>query len=345
MTAMQLRYGARAYASEAAEEMLESNAELAERHGQGGFTVWQDFLTQRVTDLATAVEFDEPSMFASEVGWLYSTLSARGVSLADARFALECLSRTLERELSSGAWGDVEPSIGAAMATEPSSMTPSSRIGERQSEETLSREFLTAVLSGDAISATEMILNAFVGGTDAGVLYERVMLPVQAELGTLWQRGELGIADEHIATEVVRGAMTALWQTAAEGSAKRASVIVGSVAGDRHDAGVRAAAQLLDIAGFRGVCIGCDVPAEEFAFAAVRFEAIGAVVSATMTQHLPRVRHTVVALREAIPELRIIVGGPAFGMDAAMASRLAEKVGADAFADRPTVAATLLGAG
>ena len=53
--------------------------------------------------------------------------------------------------------------------------------------------------------------NAYRGGIEAEVLYERVMLPVQAEVGTLWQNGELGIADEHVATELIRASMTALW--------------------------------------------------------------------------------------------------------------------------------------
>ncbi len=199
-------------------------------------------------------------------------------------------------------------------------------------------------MSGDASASINAVLEAYACGTEASTLYERVILPVQAEIGTLWQRGDIGIADEHVATELIRMVMMVLWHRATGGHVSGPAVIVGSVAGDHHDAGVRAAAHILDISGARGVCLGSDVPTEEFAVAAARFDARAVIVSASMSVQLPKVRRTASIVKEAFPELRVVVGGPAFGMEDSVAAGLATKLGADAYARTPTAAASLVGA-
>lgn len=213
--AVQLRSGARAFASAAAEELLESNPAIEERHGSGAFSMWQTFLTQRVTELATAVELDEPGLFTNELNWLYTTLSAREISADDVRAAVACLGGSLEAELASRAWEVVRPSIEHAATSEPMGTEPASEVDPETQR--LVERFLKATLGGDASAATGLVLGAFRDGMRAEDLFERVMLPVQAEIGTLWQHGKLGIADEHVATELIRASMTALWLEATGG--------------------------------------------------------------------------------------------------------------------------------
>ena len=340
--ATQLRSGARAFASAAVEELLALTPEIEELHGSGAFTMWQTFVSQRISELATAVELDEPALFTNELSWLYSTLTARAVSPEDVQVAVACLGRSLESELAAKSWEVVRPSIEHAMACEPMGVEAETRLGAEDAEPGLAASFLKATLGGESSEAIGLVLNAYRGGMEAEVLHERVMLPVQAEVGTLWQNGELGIADEHVATELIRASMTALWLEATGGKVEGPTVVVGSVTGDQHDSGVRAASYLMDIDGLRGICLGCDVPAEEFATAAVRFEAVAAVVSASMSVHLPRVKQTVATIKAGLPGFRVVVGGPAFSMGEEIASRLASKLGADAYARTPTAAAMLI---
>lgn len=338
----QLRAGARGYASGAAEALLEAAPEINDRFGSGGFAMWHGFLTQRVAELATAVELDEPSLFAGEVEWLFSSLPERAVSMDHVRLAIECLGAALEEELPSRSWPLVEAAFSQGAAIERAPDQADSRVCGDDALAQLGRTFLRAALDGDSSRCVAIALDGFREGVAPGSLYERVILPAQAEIGTLWQLGKIGIADEHIATELIRATMTVLWHEATGGVVSGPAVVVGSVTGDQHDTGVRAVAQVLDISGLRGICLGCDVPAEEFAVAANRFSATAAIVSASMSVHLPRVKQTVALLLGAVPGLRVLVGGPAFGMDPAMGARLAEKMGSHGFAATPTAAASLV---
>ena len=338
----QLRSGARGYASGAAEDLLAELPEIGARHGSGAYFIWQGFLTQRIAELATAVELAESSLFTAELNWLYTTLASRQVEPAHVQRSIVCLGRTLKVELPETSWRIVEPTVEHAKHSEPMSTEIDSRLCSDSSERALAEEFLPSVLAGDTSTSISLIMDAYRAGTEASVLYEQVILPVQAEVGTLWQRGDIGVADEHVATELIRAVMTVLWHQATSGEVSGPAVVVGSVTGDQHDTGVRAATQILDINGARGICLGCDVPSEEFAVAAARFGASAVILSASMSVHLPRVKQTLQTVAAALPDVRLIVGGPAFGMADPIAAALAEKLGAHAYARTPTAAAALV---
>lgn len=336
--AMQLRAGARVFASAATELLLDSELSAQEKPVTGSYRLWHDFLSQRVKELATAVELDEVRLFTADVHWQYETLKARDVGADDIEASLRCLRAALEEELTPSAFGRVAPSLTAADAA-ITDLPTASRLECTGDCERLALSFLERVLQGRGVEAVALITGAASRGTPTRDLYERVLLVAQSELGTMWQYGEIGIAEEHAGTESVRAAMFALWQSSLAQDRGGPSVIVGSVSGDTHDSGVRAAAHLLDIAGCRATCLGADLPCEEFAIAAEQFEADAAVISATMTVHLPRISEACLAMRSARPRLRIVVGGPAFDRVCDLGDQLAKKLGADAFAPSPSAAA------
>lgn len=337
--AAQLRAGARAYAAGAAEHLLA-------RGGEGGgeeatsFALWQAFLAQRVLELGVAVELDEPTLFNSQLAWTETGFRARRMPSGELALALGSLAETLEQELPEFAWVLVRPILNQARDGAPAFEREPDRLGGDDPDHTLALRFLESVLRGETREAVDLVLDAFRRGSSIENLYERVLMPAQAEAGTMWHLGEIGVAEEHAATEIVRTAMSVLWHDAARTPGPGLRVVVGGVSEDRHDIGVRATAHLLELRGCRAVCLGADVPCDEFAQAIVDHEARVAVVSATMTVHLPRAGETIRALRGCTPEVRIIVGGPAFGP----APAVWRKLGADAHAASPREAATLVNA-
>lgn len=320
--ATQLRSGARAYAAGAAGALAEQGG------GDGSFALWHGFLTQRVLELAVAVEFDSPSLFAGEVSWSLVALEARSCSADETRAALRCLAASLEEDLPGSAWAEIQTILETAIreAARPTRQPDRLDVGDRFGGVAL--RFLEATLRGDARDAVDMLVGESRNGITIPDMYERVLMPAEAEIGMMWHRGEIGVAEEHAATETVRTGMSVLWHGGKRAEPNGDAVVVGAVADDRHDVGVRAASHLLELAGYRAACLGADVPAEEFTQAARDYEASAVVVSAMMGVHLPGAAETVRAIRAGAGEVRVIVGGPAFGL----AEGLASRVGADGHA-------------
>lgn len=96
------------------------------------------------------------------------------------------------------------------------------------------------------------------------VLFDQLLDPLMTEIGSLWHKGSLRVANEHVATAIVRTFLGALQQgtESAEGAPE---LIVTTPAGQRHELGALMVAVAASADGWRVSYCGCDLPAEEIA--------------------------------------------------------------------------------
>jgi methanogenic corrinoid protein MtbC1 len=89
-----------------------------------------------------------------------------------------------------------------------------------------------------------------------------VFTPCLVEVGAGWERGEIRVSTEHFASTFVRGRLMALLQSyPLHRGAPR--LVIGCVAGERHEIGSLMLALLLRRAGYRVEFLGPDVPAQD----------------------------------------------------------------------------------
>ncbi|MEO1479114.1 MAG: cobalamin-dependent protein [Bacteroidota bacterium] len=336
-----LRTGGRAIASHATESLLAAHPDAGDLFGKRAYRGWHDYLTQRVDELAAAVELGSESLFTRDITWSVAAFAARKVPTTTIAFGLEALGAAIFEDLPPNSVAAVQPILksGIEAARGEAVTIPRLTLGQPHGE--LAFAFLELVLQGKRQDAIDHVLQAFNAGTAVGELYEAVLLPVQSELGTMWHLGEVSVPEEHAATEAIRGAMSVLAHTArakSKPTPRPGAVLVGAVEGDRHDIGVRAVADLIEIAGHTAVYLGADVPTRDLVRACETFDTAAVVLSATLTVHAPVIAEAIRAIREA-GSYRVIVGGNAFGDD----DSLADRVGADAYAATPTKAVEFLG--
>ncbi len=324
--AAQLELGARGLGAGAAEKLLERD------DGAGSFAVWHGFYAERVLELSVGVALDEPALAAGGFSWSAAALTARGARALDASVVVGAMRDSLREDLAEDEWAVVSSvldRLGEAATDAPPTGIPRLKPDDDMKTEAL--RFLERTLAGEGRAAVDALLAMQRHGTPTRELFERVLMPAAAEMGTMWHLGEISVSEEHAATETVHAAISVLWHSATRDGDAGASVVVGAVSEDRHDIGVRATAALLELAGCRVASLGADLPAGDFVQAVRDYEAEAVVIGATLVTHLPRVVETIAALRAEKPGLRIVVGGPAL----AMAEGLAAKVGADALARSP----------
>lgn len=334
--------GARALASHAAEILLDEHPEAEAMFGRRAFRGWHDHLTQRLAELSASVAVGSPERFRRDVAWSVAAFAARRVPTQAVAHSIDALRVALADALSPEAMAAVTPLLDAGVAAAAEPPAPMQRLSPDQPLGGLALTMLEAVLSGERRRAIGLLTDAADAGTPVAELYEQVLLPVEAEIGTMWHLGEISIPEEHAATEATRSAMAVLCHRAAPAQTQPGTVLVGAVEGDRHDIGPRAVADLVELAGFRVICLGGDVPVRDLLQACSDFEATALILSATMTVHLPALAKAIDAVRvmqhEQERSLRIIVGGQAFASDPALSDRL----GANGYAASPRDAIGLL---
>jgi len=328
-----LRGSATAFAADAASRLLSEHPDCAARFGSSAQSTWKAHLTQRVHELAVAIQVGEPQLFAAQLDWSRVAFEAHRAPEDDLRASLEALLATLEEELPSTA--SIAPrTLRDALSVFDREPPRVERLNASTEHGRLALEFVERVLSGRRRRAIEGLVEAVDEGRctleDA---YEKVLLPVQTEVGAMWHLGEITISEEHSATDTTRSAMAVLAQRVPAPSDDAPCVIAAAVEGNTHDIAVRCAADFLEMAGIRSASLGADVPVEDLVKALKVFDSSALVLSVALTTHLNALARTVAAVRQAQngKAVRIVVGGRIFDE----APGLPAKLGADAYAPSP----------
>jgi DNA-binding transcriptional MerR regulator len=100
---------------------------------------------------------------------------------------------------------------------------------------------------------------------------EGIAIPLLREIGARWERGALRPNEEHAASAALRGVLARAQRPVGGGSAS--SLVLATPAGERHELGILMVALCAQEQGVRPLYLGCDLPADEIAHAALRVRA------------------------------------------------------------------------
>jgi MerR family transcriptional regulator, light-induced transcriptional regulator len=182
----------------------------------------------------------------------------------------------------------------------------------------LSRRYLDALRAADGGGAFRIAAGALREGMSVPQLYQRVLAPAMHEIGRLWEKGALTVADEHLATALTNRVLAALRPPvrieadaggAADGGQGRA--LLAAVEGEQHALGLRMAADILEDTGFEAIYLGGDVPTGALLRAIESFSPDLLVLSATMPSLALRLEEVATTARGAHPQLELLLGGQA----------------------------------
>jgi MerR family transcriptional regulator, light-induced transcriptional regulator len=179
---------------------------------------------------------------------------------------------------------------------------------------TLSRTYLDALRAADVAGAYKVASRALEQGMSLASLYQRVIAPAMHELGRLWEKGAITVADEHLATGVTHRVLAVLrppelLKLTLEPSSDRPRAMLAAVQGERHALGLRMAADLLEDRGYQVAYLGADVPTEALLQAIETLSPDLLGLSATMPESTRRLEHLVEAVRSEYPRLPLYFGG------------------------------------
>ena len=188
----------------------------------------------------------------------------------------------------------------------------------------LGRAYAAALLIGDEVAAEQAIRDAIDANLSTVVVDEQIIAPALWLIGDLWQRGEISIADEHLATEISLRVL-ALQREARRVVRSRGDhrVMLAAPSGERHVVALRMIGNLLRDAGYDVLMLGADVPANALALAARHHEPHVVCLSATMAGGGDQVLIAIHEIQQACPAAGFVLGGRG------LASRVRARPGID----------------
>ena len=198
------------------------------------------------------------------------------------------------------------------------------------SKEAIMEAAKQSIVEADEDMAMEALANAEAEGVDLVELLSKGYSAGMKELGDLFGMGEIFLPELIFATEVMKTVSTEI-EGKMDTSAvqKNGTLIIGTVEGDIHDIGKSIVASLVKTNGIEVIDLGREVPAKNFADAAIEQNADFVGSSALLTTTMTVQKDVEEALKEAgiRDKVKTMVGG------APVTNRWAEKIGADAYCE------------
>ena len=175
------------------------------------------------------------------------------------------------------------------------------------------RAYADALLAGDQVAAEIAIRESMDARLSRGQIDDEIITPALWLVGELWEKGELSVADEHLATEITLRVL-ALQREAQRTSRERGGhrVVLAAPRGELHVVALRMADNLLRDAGYEVAMLGADVPTDALAAFASRHKPGAVCLSATMPVRVDEVLGLARIVHTQWPAAAFVVGGAGF---------------------------------
>jgi len=191
------------------------------------------------------------------------------------------------------------------------------------------------LISGNIEEIKKLTQQALDGGTQAGEILGKGLLPGMDIVGQQFKACEMFIPEVLRSAKTMHAAMDILRPLLSESEmAGSGTLIIGTVEGDLHDIGKNLVAMMLEGAGFKVVNLGTDVKPQAFVEAAKEHKPNILGMSALLTTTMPKMGETINALKEAgiRDQIRVMAGGAPVTQD------FVDEIGADAYGSNAAAA-------
>jgi len=166
---------------------------------------------------------------------------------------------------------------------------------------------VASLLAFDRSAAEACVLPVSMSGH--AELLRSLYLPALRDVGEGWLAGHITVGQEHFASAFIRERMLAMLVSVGFGPPTGRRVLCACLPGERHEGGLLALAVRLTLRGFRVSWLGADVPVQDIADSAIRWNSELVCLSGSVAPD--RVEANTRAVRQALPErCLLVVGGP-----------------------------------
>lgn len=194
----------------------------------------------------------------------------------------------------------------------------------------LKNEFREAVLCSDHLACLKLAMSTVKTSADIEGFYLQVLQPVLYEVGTLWEKAKISVAQEHLASAIVSRVMASVHLVERTSIKSYGKAVIAASPNEYHEIGASMISDILEHDGWDVAYLGGNVPRADLLQYLCEFSPELLALSVTIPFNVNRVKEIIAAIRsdETLREIKVMVGGRAFNDN----EDLWQLVGADGFA-------------
>ena len=177
-------------------------------------------------------------------------------------------------------------------------------------ENKMQEKFFHALTNGNK-NAAQMIYDQFITSNNLGQFYRKIFIPTMTKIGDLWERKKLGVAAEHIASNVAQNLIKNISEKNKK-TGNNGNVLLTTPTGENHSIGCSVLESYLQNKGFTVYNLAPATPTRYVLDFLKSTKPDAIVVSITLTENLRSGQRLVSRLKQEEKNIPIYVGGQAF---------------------------------
>ena len=176
-------------------------------------------------------------------------------------------------------------------------------------------KFFSLLREGDARSCVTMAQEMVGSSESLQNFYLRILQPSMYKTGQLWERGEIGVAEEHLMSSIVTRVMTTLYNKLVP-SGKKGKAVITASPNEFHQIGAWMVSDFLEMDGWKVEFLGSDTPLPDLLDMLRSFKPDFVAISVTIAFNLEKAKEAITSIRKdpLLRDVKIMLGGQAFNL-------------------------------
>jgi len=282
--------------------------------------------------MSNVFRLNSVELLARVLPWVYSAYTARGFCLDYFQFVVDTFRQAVTDELGAELAAPIaavyagvreQHELIAALAKAKMSEVPREAMWLAHAT-----EFCEVLLAGDVRRALALTEQWVREPKDVPGFFQLVVTGAMIEIGHRWERGQISVAEEHLASSLVNRVMASLYPKIVQTAPWRGRAVVTCVVNEYHELGSRMFADLLELDGWDVRYLGTNTPVADLVALVEAHPVRLLALSVAMPFNLSEDATAITELRRlgaAVP--KILLGGRAFSL----APDLWREIGGDAY--------------
>jgi MerR family transcriptional regulator, light-induced transcriptional regulator len=168
-----------------------------------------------------------------------------------------------------------------------------------------------ALIAGCEEEAANLLISEYLRGTLLAQIFDELVASAMKQIGELWYLGKLSVAQEHLATRTIMGAVYKLRSVLPVSKERRGLLICCGVEGDFHELSPYLVKLVFENLGWEVINFGANTPLYSICDEVLRHLPDLICISATTIVELERTTRDYQEFRQKIAKLKIpvVIGG------------------------------------
>jgi MerR family transcriptional regulator, light-induced transcriptional regulator len=168
--------------------------------------------------------------------------------------------------------------------------------------------FTKAILKGDIQSVTELYTSSIQSKVDSLTFYESVVKPAMYRIGDLWEKNQITVADEHLATASLKYFLASMF-TPYEVSERHPKGLLFCIEGEQHSLGLELTNEIFKEQHWNTRYLGANVPVKDAVTFVQAWKPQAVAISIGMTTSISLLKKCLEEIEKVQPDITILIGG------------------------------------